>query len=76
MILNHPGYIFPLNDVALVRLASPVTFDDQVYAACLPSQRLPVNGGVDLTVIGWGTTADASGISNVLKEVKHVNKML
>ena len=56
-ITKHPGYKYPVpyHDLALVRLARPVTFTDTVRPFCLaaPGQDLP---GTEARVSGIGAT--------------------
>lgn len=70
MILNHPTYVFPKNDIALLRLKNPVTFSDNVHTVCLPSLPLPVTEGYGLRVVGWGMPSNTEHWSNVLKGVR------
>jgi len=41
-------------DVALIRLSTPLTYDNFVQPICLPST--PVASGTDCVVAGWGST--------------------
>ena len=72
MIFNHPTYIFPKNDIALVRLKKPVKFSDTVYTVCLPSKRLPSAAGYGLRVVGWGMPSNQEHWSHVLKGVRNL----
>jgi hypothetical protein len=47
-IVNHPGYNDNTNenDVAIIRLASPVTLNSYVNIACLPGRDPVVNENV------------------------------
>lgn len=52
-----PTPVFPLhrsNDVALVKLSSPVAVSDAVTPACLPDQGLVLPHGAPCYVTGWG----------------------
>lgn len=56
-----------INDIAVIKLASPVEFTDNIKPICLPTK------GVDYTnlkakVIGWGRQGEKAAPSNVLKE--------
>lgn len=55
-IINHEAYNRRTNenDVAILRLASPVTLNSYVNIACLPG-RDPVNNE-NVMIAGWGTT--------------------
>ncbi|XP_077406772.1 transmembrane protease serine 9-like [Vanacampus margaritifer] len=59
-IILHPGFnIFSLdNDIALLRLSSPVTFTDYIRPVCLASNSSVFNNGTDSWVTGWGTIQD------------------
>jgi hypothetical protein len=47
-IVNHPGYndFTSQNDIAIIRLASPVTLNSYVNIACLPIKDPIVNENV------------------------------
>ena len=51
--IPHPEYKPPLtyNDIALVKLATPVTVSQYLLPACLPS---PGDKGHDLEAVGFG----------------------
>jgi len=70
-IIQHPSYTFGKfsYDFSLLRLSTPITFNDKIAPVCLPT-----SGGdfasVDAIVTGWGlTTAGGSEIATVLQEV-------
>lgn len=49
--------VFPLrhsNDIALIKLSSPVNISDTITAACLPDQGLILPHGAPCYVTGWG----------------------
>merc|ERR1739838_843891 len=56
-IINHPDYDDGTtdNDYAILRLANPVTFTNEVSPACLPADLSATFAGVLATVTGWGT---------------------
>ncbi|XP_034262097.2 acrosin-like [Pantherophis guttatus] len=60
------------NDIALIKLDSPVTFNDYVQPACLP--RVTMGSETNFTscfATGWGITAENSvRTSDVLQEAK------
>ncbi|OQR66915.1 proclotting enzyme precursor-like [Tropilaelaps mercedesae] len=67
----HPEYDVETvdNDVALLRLATPVAFDESIGAACLPDKPLPV--GSLGTILGWGKLNDrAVNGSDILQEAQ------
>ena len=56
-ILDHPDYNSDTldNDYAILRLANPVNFTNEVSPACLPADVSATYAGVLATVTGWGT---------------------
>jgi len=58
------------NDVALIELPSPITFNDYIKPSCLPKSGNAVSAGEMVSVIGWGKPSDsASSISPELRQV-------
>merc|ERR1711899_325729 len=58
------------NDIALLRLAQEVVFNDNIVPACLPSSTSQKYAGWDAVVSGWGTTSSGGRTSDVLKETR------
>lgn len=57
-----------VNDLAVIKLPEPVTFDDNIQPVGLPPTEVGV--GVDVTPTGWGRDSDSSsGISEILRQV-------
>ncbi|RWS22072.1 Plasma kallikrein-like protein [Leptotrombidium deliense] len=56
------------NDIALIKLSSPVKITERVQPVCLPSKELQLNLGTKCFATGWGTTR-GTGNSNVLKQI-------
>merc|ERR1719430_1425623 len=56
------------NEIALLRLAEDVDFNDNIVPACLPSSTSQKYAGWDAVVSGWGTTSSGGRTSDVLKE--------
>lgn len=56
-------------DIALLRIAEPVTFDFWVRPICLPDPKRIENSGSFCTAIGWGDTGETEDDSEDLKEV-------
>ncbi|XP_073746848.1 serine protease 33-like, partial [Callorhinus ursinus] len=54
--ITHPEYSEESNrgDIALVQLASPVTFSDLILPVCLPKPGDPLGQGTWCWVTGWG----------------------
>jgi len=62
------SYLTLRNDVAVIRLSSPLTLDQaSVNAICLPSADLAAEGTAVVT--GWGTTEEGGDVSDVLMKV-------
>ena len=70
-ILDHPDYNSDTldNDYAILRLANPVTFTNEVSPACLPADLSNTFAGVLATVTGWGTLSSGGSQPTVLQEV-------
>jgi len=70
-IYLHPNYgQTPVNDIALIRLATPLSYTNQVQPVCLPTvdstQTTPPSTA---WVTGWGTTTSGGQVSPQLKQV-------
>ena len=75
-VIRHPRFasIFTgqyINDIALLRISSPISFTDYARPVCLPSrEQIPLPVDTPCTVIGWGIQTERSGqYSNVVNEV-------
>ncbi|XP_076449504.1 serine protease 33-like [Babylonia areolata] len=67
--LRHPDFNtkYYLNDIAVLRLSSPLEFHSNVSQVCLPSARdVPPSR---CTVAGWGALAYFQGVPEALMEV-------
>ncbi|KAI7803020.1 serine protease hepsin-like [Triplophysa rosa] len=55
-IITHPAYNPSTNDndMALLQLSSPVTFNTYITPACLAAAGSTFNTGLDMWVSGWG----------------------
>ncbi|XP_030851876.1 uncharacterized protein LOC590372 isoform X3 [Strongylocentrotus purpuratus] len=69
-IFVHPEYdpYFLLNDIALIRLAEPVTFSDYVRPACLAESSDELKDYRRCLVAGWGATQEGSPLTVSLKK--------
>ncbi|CAF0811972.1 unnamed protein product [Rotaria sp. Silwood1] len=67
-IMNHQGYNENTqeNDIAIIRLASPVRLDSYVNVACLPQKDPAVNENV--MIAGWGTTSFGGSSPDALRQ--------
>ncbi|KAK2880775.1 hypothetical protein Q8A67_018043 [Cirrhinus molitorella] len=58
-VINHPDYNNPTkynNDIALVKLSSPVQMTSHVSPICLPSPLTSIRPGTRCVITGWGAT--------------------
>ncbi|XP_045899484.1 prostasin-like [Micropterus dolomieu] len=62
-VITHPNYDVPShnNDIALLRLSSPVTFNDYITPVCLAADGSAFDAGTTCWVTGWGSIR--SGVS-------------
>ena len=62
-VVNHPMYnsMKMDNDVAILKLTSSLTFNENVQPACLPDPSFtPEDTGEFAVVSGWGTTSEGT----------------
>lgn len=59
-IILHPNYDSDSsnNDIALLRLSSPVKFSDYIRPVCLSASDSVFNSGTDSWVTGWGNVKE------------------
>lgn len=57
------------NDIALVKLSTPLTLNTVVQAITLPAQEAFVAPGTNCTTTGWGSTLEGGAISPILRKV-------
>jgi len=79
-IAKHPGWVYPTvarpnvqfnNDIAILKLATPITFSKTIQPICLPSSSSdnPADGSFGI-VSGWGDTFEGQQQgSDVLRQV-------
>ena len=61
--VNHPMYNSMTldNDLAILKLKSSLTFNENVQPACLPDPYFtPEDSGEFAVVSGWGTTSEGT----------------
>jgi len=73
-VIAHPRYNPQrsyINDIAVIKLATPIKFNANVQPACLPSEGETIADKVEGIVAGWGYTKEggAGGTSDVLMQV-------
>ncbi|KAF5891657.1 serine protease 33-like, partial [Clarias magur] len=61
------GYVDPQlgQDIALVELATPVTWSDHVQPVCLPNADVTFAAGTMCTITGWGDIRDGVTLQGV-----------
>ncbi|CAB1422854.1 unnamed protein product, partial [Pleuronectes platessa] len=73
-IILHPNYDSDSsnNDIALLRLSSPVKFSDYIRPVCLSASDSVFNSGTDSWVTGWGNVKEGVSLSfpETLQEVE------
>ncbi|XP_026078956.1 uncharacterized protein LOC113056403 [Carassius auratus] len=74
IINKHPSYnhLTNDNDIALLKMSSPVTFTDYIRPVCLAAHDSVFNSGTDSWVTGWGNIGEGVPLPspNVLQEVE------
>uniref|UniRef100_A0A8C1XRN5 Uncharacterized protein n=1 Tax=Cyprinus carpio TaxID=7962 RepID=A0A8C1XRN5_CYPCA len=74
LIIKHPSYnnFTNENDIALLKLRSPVTFTDYIRPVCLAAHNSVFNSGTDSWITGWGNIGEGVPLPspNVLQEVE------
>ncbi|XP_026133110.1 serine protease 27-like [Carassius auratus] len=72
-IIKHPSYnnLTNENDIALLKLRSPVPFTDYIRPVCLAAHNSVFNSGTDSWITGWGNIGEGVPLlsPNVLQEV-------
>uniref|UniRef100_A0A3Q3JN11 Peptidase S1 domain-containing protein n=1 Tax=Monopterus albus TaxID=43700 RepID=A0A3Q3JN11_MONAL len=71
-IIAHPNYSNTLfnNDIALMKLSSPVTFNDYIRPVCLASNSSQFYTSTPCWTTGWGRLGSNPQGSNSLQEVQ------
>ncbi|XP_059387706.1 uncharacterized protein LOC132121957 [Carassius carassius] len=74
LIIKHPSYnnFTSENDIALLKLRSPVPFTDYIRPVCLAAHNSVFNSGTDSWITGWGNIGEGVPVPspNVLQEVE------
>ncbi|XP_062992940.1 serine protease 27-like [Elgaria multicarinata webbii] len=74
-IISHPdfsGRVSSSEDIALLKLVSPVKFTDYILPVCLPHSSIQFSMDADCWVTGWQASQEVVGLPPplILKEVK------
>lgn len=71
-IIVHPGFSFSTldNDIALMKLSSPVTFNAYISPVCLAASDSTFYSGVNSWVTGWGNIGSSGRSRKVLMSVQ------
>ncbi|KAK9889389.1 hypothetical protein WA026_004663 [Henosepilachna vigintioctopunctata] len=72
-IFIHPGYENNgfVNDIALLRMKTSVTFSDYIRPVCLPKLEESLEDDVQCTILGWGQLSEVGRIfPDTLQEVQ------
>lgn len=61
-IIRHPDYRLTtkINDIALIRVSTPIQFSENILPACLRTDLSDVGEDIALKVTGWGSTSAES----------------
>ncbi|XP_073325539.1 chymotrypsin-C-like [Pagrus major] len=60
--------LFIRNDIALIKLESPVTFSDTIMAACVPPAGATLTHDFPCYVTGWGRLYTGGPIADILQQ--------
>ncbi|KAI4877794.1 hypothetical protein NFI96_012648, partial [Prochilodus magdalenae] len=71
-IISHPGYDASThaNDIALMKLRTPLILDFNVQPVCLPNAGISFSAPTDGFITGWGSQVNQGYGSNVLQEAR------
>uniref|UniRef100_A0A4X1TFH1 Transmembrane protease serine 2 n=1 Tax=Sus scrofa TaxID=9823 RepID=A0A4X1TFH1_PIG len=67
-VISHPNYDPKTknNDIALMKLQTPMTFNDKVKPVCLPNPGMMLEPTQSCWISGWGATYEKGKTSEVL----------
>ncbi|XP_077634779.1 transmembrane protease serine 2 [Crocuta crocuta] len=70
-VISHPHYDSKTknNDIALMKLQTPLTFNDKVKAVCLPNPGMMLEPEQPCWISGWGATHEKGKTSDELNAV-------
>ncbi|XP_069545279.1 chymotrypsin-like elastase family member 2A [Brachyistius frenatus] len=69
-VISHEDYnnLLSRNDIALIKLSSPVSFSDTIMPACLPDQGVILPHGAPCYVTGWGRLSSGGPPTDILQQ--------
>ncbi|XP_027144091.1 chymotrypsin-like elastase family member 2A isoform X2 [Larimichthys crocea] len=69
-IVTHEDYNIMLsrNDIALIKLSSPVIFSDTIMPACLPDRGVVLPHDTPCYVTGWGRLSTSGPLADILQQ--------
>ncbi|KAM6928617.1 chymotrypsin-like elastase family member 2A [Lycodopsis pacificus] len=69
-IIPHEDYniILSRNDIALIKLSSPVTFSDTLVPTCVPERGVVLPHGAPCYVTGWGRLSTSGPPADILQQ--------
>ncbi|KAA0185673.1 hypothetical protein HAZT_HAZT002186 [Hyalella azteca] len=56
------------NDVAVLKLTTPLQYSDRVQPICLPTSDIPTDGELQATITGWGRD-ESKQLKTILQEL-------
>ncbi|XP_030878977.1 transmembrane protease serine 2-like, partial [Leptonychotes weddellii] len=70
-VISHPNYDSKTksNDIALMKLQTPLTFNDKVKPVCLPNPGMMLEPDQSCWISGWGATYENGKTSDELNAV-------
>ncbi|XP_045719511.1 transmembrane protease serine 2 [Mirounga angustirostris] len=70
-VISHPNYDSKTknNDIALMKLQTPLTFNDKVKPVCLPNPGMMLEPDQSCWISGWGATYEKGKTSDELNAV-------
>uniref|UniRef100_A0A7M5WYY6 Peptidase S1 domain-containing protein n=1 Tax=Clytia hemisphaerica TaxID=252671 RepID=A0A7M5WYY6_9CNID len=71
-VISHENYNSQTlaNDIALIKLNSPVEYNDYVKPACVPESGDAPDPNTEVVISGWGTTQSGGSQPDTLRETK------